>query len=155
MTESTSADYHASCYDCERTFSRSLPQRAVCMDLPSGGYDFVQVPLCQQCIHERFGYECGQCGLRHDDQRSAEYCCQRDPADAPDCLECDRRMAATVKGHDPVDGAHVTVAECECCPVGWGAFTGWFHTDDGPCPHVDGDDLEDGGVALPGGDAER
>lgn len=122
-------DYHATCYECDRSFSQPLPQREVMMDIPSGGYDMVSVPMCRDCIHDREGYPCPDCGLLHETADDAEYCCHRDPAEAPDCKECGRRMEVTAKGHDPIEGPSVTVAECEACNVGWGAFTGWFTTE--------------------------
>jgi hypothetical protein len=47
-------------------------------------------------------------------------------------------MTVTAAGYDPADGFEVTVAECECCPVGWGQFTSWFLIDDREaCEHME------------------
>lgn len=130
-----------SCYDCDRTFPRrDLQTREVVVTHEDrSGYNELAVPLCRDCIGQRFGFDCPQCGITHDEKDDAIWCCRRRPEEAPDCTECGRRMKATAKGYDS-DGPHVTVAECECCPVMWGAFTGWGRKDDAePCEHVDVD----------------
>lgn len=95
------------------------------MDLPSGGYDMVAVPMCPRCIGERFGYDCPNCGLHYDDRDDAQYCCRRAPGEAPDCPECNRRMKRVSWGYAADGEPTCKVAECEECGVQWGKYTGW------------------------------
>jgi len=110
---------------------------AVHMDKPDGGYDRVQMPACRRCALERRGYECEHCGQAHMDPGEAYDCCIGETK-APDCPECGRRMGVEAAGYSPSGGQTITIAECECCPVMWGRFTGWEMTDDEPCKHIDG-----------------
>ena len=119
------SEYHETCYECDRTFSRALEQREVHMDKPGGGYDVVPVPMCPECIGQTFGWDCPNCGLHHDSREDAEYCCKRRPGEAPDCPECGRRMERGAWGYSPGEGQTVDWAECEACEIGWGRFTGW------------------------------
>jgi hypothetical protein len=140
VTPDSTDGYHNTCHDCERTFETSLAMRDVTIGLESGGYTTTPVPLCPDCIGERFGFDCPQCGVPHDDRESAKYCCQRRPGEAPDCVECGRRMERKSWGFTATGERTVDVAECECCPVGWGRFTGWTQLDDAdPCQHIDTD----------------
>ncbi len=146
---SDAEDYQPSCYDCGReTARRNLQTREVIVTHDEGlGYEEVTVMLCSRCIGERFGYDCPQCGIRHDDKESARFCCERRPSEAPDCRQCGRRMTVGSASYDPATGTSVTWAECECCPVGWGAFTGWELLDGDPCKHVETDPRGTGGVS--------
>lgn len=127
-----------SCVDCDRDISRrSSTMVAVHMNKPDGGYDRVRMPACHQCALERRGYECDHCSKLHMDMQGARECCVGSTK-APDCLECGRRMSVAAAGYSPHEGQTITIAECDCCPVMWGRFTGWEMTDDGPCKHVDG-----------------
>ena len=123
--ELESGGYHATCFECETEFSRALEMREVMMDLPSGGYDMVPVPMCSRCIGERFGWDCPQCGIHHDTKEDARYCCERAPGEAPDCPECGRRMERVSWGFTADGAPTCEVAECEECDVQWGKFTGW------------------------------
>lgn len=127
------------CYDCGRELARrDLQTREVVVDHDCGlGYEEVPVPLCRSCIGRRRGYPCPQCGLRHDDKESARYCCRRRPGEAPDCPACGRRMERGAWGHSAATGPTVEWAECECCPLGWGRFTGWERLDGAKCEHID------------------
>lgn len=129
------------CYDCGREPAiGSFARREIHIDRPDGGYDRVPVPLCPDCIGRLFGFECPRCGAHYDDRDDAQYCCRRRPGEAPDCPHCGRRMARGAWGHSPTTGPTVEWAECECCPVAWGRFTGWHHQDDAePCKHVETD----------------
>lgn len=132
MSESGSAAEHTQpCYDCERTFTfRELGRYEVPMDIGDGmAYEFVPVPLCHRCSRERFGWDCPQCGITHDSEDDAMFCCRRRPGEAPDCLECGRRMKRGAWGYDPVTGPTVEWAECEPCGIAWGRFTGWHDLD--------------------------
>jgi len=131
------------CYECGRKFRRrALQTREVVVHHDDGlGYEEIPVPLCRACIGERYGFDCPQCGLHHDDKESAQYCCRRRPGEAPDCPACGRRMERGSWGDDPdaPEGHQRTVewAECECCPIGWGRFTGWAELNQDKCEHVD------------------
>lgn len=127
-----------SCYDCDRELDRrDLHMRPVIVTHDDGsGYDEVRVPLCPACEGQRFGFECPQCGILHDSKDDAEYCCRRRESEAPDCIECGRRMEVTSMGYSEHRGSSVTTAECECCPVMWGRYTGWDYTGDSRCKHV-------------------
>lgn len=100
------------------------------------GYTTYQAPACRRCALERRGYECDHCGQLHETNRAAYECCIGD-SKAPDCPECGRRMEIGAAGYGPAEGMSITWAECECCPVGWGRFTGWEMTDNDRCKHVD------------------
>lgn len=128
------------CYGCDREIRHRRAKKAQVMEhQESGGYTTFQAPFCDRCFHERHGYDCPQCGITHENERDARYCCRRAPEEAPDCPECGRRMEVGAMGYDPMTGSSVTWAACECCPVGWGQFTGFEHTDEEPCKHVDGE----------------
>lgn len=125
------SDWTMSCYGCGREAGRrALVQREVPIHDDEGmGYEMVPVPLCRGCVGERFGYDCPQCGLTHDEKDDARYCCQRRPGEAPDCPECGRRMERGAFGYDPATGPTVEWAECEACGIGWGKYTGWHGLD--------------------------
>jgi hypothetical protein len=128
------------CWDCgERFERRRLVTREVMDHNDEGmGYEMIRAKVCRACDLKRNGVECDTCGELHLDFEAAMQCCTGpEYGDAPDCPECGRRMKATAKGYDPIDGPSITCAECECCPVFWGAFTGFDYTDDGPCKHTD------------------
>jgi len=120
-----SSEIHRTCHECGTVASSSLPKREIVIDLPSGGYDTVPVPLCRACIGQMFGFECPNCGIRHDSRDDARYCCQRAPGEAPDCRECGRRMERGAWGSHADGRPTVEWAECEACGVSWGRFTGW------------------------------
>lgn len=122
-----SEDWKPKCWDCERRMARrNLQTREVMVTHDDGlGYDMVPVPICPHCIGKRFGYDCPQCGIHHDDRESAEYCCRRRPGEAPDCPECGRRMKRTAWGYAADGEPSVECAECEACGVFWGRFTGF------------------------------
>lgn len=131
------------CYDCAREpGSTPHSRREIVIDSPDGhsGYDVVSVPLCRECIGDRFGHECPICGVPHDSREDARFCCQRRPGEAPDCPHCGRRMQRGAWGTHADGRQTVEWAECECCPVAWGRFTGWHQQDDAePCEHVETD----------------
>lgn len=127
---SRQGEYHATCFECDRTFSRPLEQREIHMNKPEGGYDRVAVPLCPSCIGEMFGWDCPQCGIHHDTQEDARYCCERAPGEAPDCIECGRRMERGSWGYHADGRPTCEWAECEACGIGWGRFTGWHYPDE-------------------------
>jgi hypothetical protein len=130
------------CYDCGvEPGSTSFARREIVVHHPNElGYDVIVVPLCRACIGRRFGHECPTCGLHHDTHEDARYCCQRRPGEAPDCPHCGRRMARGTRGAHADGRPTVEWAECECCPVAWGRFTGWHQQDDAePCEHVETD----------------
>lgn len=144
------------CYDCEREVGRrNLQMTEVMMTHDDGmGYDWVPVPLCPDCIGRRWGYDCPQCGLTHDEKDDARYCCRRRPGEAPDCPGCGRRMERGAWGYDPARGNTVEWAECECCPIAWGRFTGWHRTEGDKCEHIDTVDVNLRPVnEPPGGDS--
>lgn len=119
------------CHDCGSTFLlRDMSRHRVPMDIPSAsGYEMVRVPLCYRCSRQRFGWDCPQCGCVHDTREDAKYCCQRQPGEAPDCIECGRRMERKAWGYTADGKPTVEWAECEACPIGWGRFTGWHKLD--------------------------
>ncbi|WP_084157091.1 hypothetical protein [Haladaptatus cibarius] len=65
----------------------------------------------------------------HDSVEDAEYCCQRRPEDAPDCIECGRRIERGAWGTTADGTRTVEFAECEACDIGWGWFAGWHQLD--------------------------
>ncbi|WP_276257175.1 hypothetical protein [Halomontanus rarus] len=128
MSES---DHHGTCHDCEREMHRrNLQMVPVHITNPDGGYERVPMPVCPDCRGRRFGYDCPNCGLTHDDKESAQYCCQRAPGDAPDCRECGRRMEKTAFGFTADGRPTCEFAQCEACDIGWGKYTGWHYPDD-------------------------
>ena len=139
------------CVDCGTELRNGAgTQVMVHMDDPDGGYDRVRMPACRRCALERRGYECDHCGQLHETQRDAYECCVGDTK-APDCIECGRRMEVGASGYHPVRGPDITWAECECCPIGWGRFTGWELLDEEPCKHVEGDGDSERRVMTDGG----
>lgn len=139
------------CVDCGTELRHGAGTRVmVHMDKFDGGYDRVEMPACRHCALKRRGYECEECGQLHETQHDAYECCVG-TRKAPDCIECGRRMAVGAAGYHPGRGPDITWAECECCPIGWGRFTGWELLDgEEPCKHVEGDDgdqrvITDGG----------
>lgn len=131
------------CYDCNRGVPYSAVERVeVPMDIEDGsGYDLVPVPVCYDCRLDMWGHECEHCGRKHMDLEAAYNCCVG-ATKAPDCRLCGRRMSIGAKGFGPVEGHTITWAKCECCPVGWGRFTGWTYLDgEQDCKHAE----EEGG----------
>lgn len=136
----TEVEHYATCYDCDAKLSaREVVRAEVPMDMHDGGYEFVDVPICRRCQLKRHGHPCDHCGELHMDLEAAYRCCVG-VTKAPDCIECGRRMKIGARGYDPLGGDSITWADCECCPVGWGRFTGWTHTGDEPCKHIDTED---------------
>lgn len=152
---SDAEEWEPSCYDCgHQPGYRNLVHREVMMHHDEGmGYDMVPVPLCRACVGRRYGFDCPQCGITHDSREDAVYCCRRRPGEAPDCLGCGRRMKRGAWGHSPETGPSVEWAECECCPIAWGRFTGWHRTDGGKCDHIDSVDQSRLSPVNGGGDA--
>lgn len=68
------------CYDCGRELRiRDLRGTQAHIEIDGGPeYEIVDVRVCPSCWHDRHGFPCPNCGIVHDDQRSAEYCCRRD-----------------------------------------------------------------------------
>jgi hypothetical protein len=140
---SPSDEYYRTCVDCGTELRNGGGTMvAVHMDREDGGYERVNMPACRRCALKRRGYECDHCGQLHETQRQAYECCVG-RTKAPDCLECGRRLDVTAKGYGPVEGPTITFAECECCPVAWGRYTGWVQTDDEPCKHVEDGDSDE------------
>jgi len=124
--------------DCGVEITRREATTVQCMDHhEDGGYTTYQAPACRRCALERRGVECSHCGRLHETGEVAYNCCVGE-SKAPDCPECGRRMGVGGAGYDPDIGMEITWAECECCPVGWGRYTGWEVLDgeDG-CEHVE------------------
>jgi hypothetical protein len=119
------------CVECEREVGRrNLARVEVMQTLPSGGYEYVPMPMCRACRVRLHGHDCLECGTRHLDLEDAALCCEGPQAgEAPDCIECGRRMARGSWGYDPVEGPTVDWAECEACNIGWGKWTGWHDLD--------------------------
>lgn len=127
------------CVDCDREITRRTATRVmVHMDKPDGGYDRVPMYACRQCALKRRGYQCDHCGEYHETLLAADECCVGQTK-APDCQACGRRMSVGAKGYGPIEGETITWAECDCCPIGWGQYTGWEQLD-GDCKHVGGGD---------------
>jgi len=125
------------CIDCGAEVRRAAASTVTAMShFDDGGYETFQAPACRRCALKRRGHECEHCGELHMDIEAAMRCCVGETK-APDCPECGRRMGVGAAGYHPDHGQEITVAECECCPVMWGRFTGWEMTDDGPCKHLD------------------
>jgi hypothetical protein len=135
--ESTVETHHEeewlpSCYDCDREAPRRYLQQTEIMDTsgPGIGYEYITVPLCSHCRQQRYGYDCPHCGLTHDTEEDAVFCCRRRPGEAPDCPNCNRRMKRTAWGYT-VDGKPTCeFAVCEGCGVEWGKYTGWHKPED-------------------------
>lgn len=114
------------CYDCKRRIDRrNLQPTEVPIHHDDGGYDWVPVPMCPECQGERYGWDCPICGIVHSEKENAKWCCDRHPAEAPDCIECGRRMERGSWGYSPETGHTVDWAKCEACNIGWGSYTGW------------------------------
>lgn len=132
----TGRSTYAECYDCGTSLSPPDTIRAeVPIDLDEGGYEFVPVPICPRCDLKRHGHPCDHCGELHRDLEAAARCCVG-ATKAPNCTECGRRMSIGARGFSEIEGHTITWAECECCPIAWGRFTGWDRTD-GDCKHVE------------------
>lgn len=144
MSETESdREYYARCVNCDAPLSaRETVEVQVHVDREGGGYDRIPMPACRRCWLDRHGVECGHCGELHRTNEAAYNCCVG-KSKAPDCAECGRRMEVGAKGYGPLEGETITWAECECCPVGWGRYTGWVQTDGEPCKHVEGDDRDE------------
>jgi len=125
------------CVECGRELTRRAATTiSVHTELPDGGYEFVPMPACSRCKLEREGIPCEECGELHRTHEAAYECCIG-RTKAPDCPECGRRMAVAAAGYSAHEGQTITIAECECCPVMWGRFTGWELTNDDACKHVE------------------
>lgn len=130
-----------SCVDCGTEIRHDRATTVRCLDHHGdGGYTEFQAPACRRCALERRGYECEDCGELHETQQAAYECCVGDTK-APDRIQCGRRMEVTAAGYSGLEGQTVTYAECECCPIGWGRFTGRDQLD-GDCEHVDGGEAD-------------
>lgn len=131
-TEGTDDGWVPSCYDCERELARRHLQPTEVIDTsgPGIGYERITVPMCGKCRKKRFGFSCPQCGVLHDTQEDAMFCCQRRPGEAPDCPECGRRMERLAWGYTAAGRPTCEFAVCEDCEVEWGKFTGWKKPDD-------------------------
>jgi len=140
------------CVDCGTELRHGAGTRVmVHMDKPDGGYDRVEMPACRRCALERRGYDCDECGQVHETNQAAYECCIGSTK-APDCRECGRRMEVGAAGYSPAEGQTITWAECECCPIAWGRFTGWELLDgEEPCKHVEHDGGDEGRLIADGG----
>lgn len=74
------------CYDCERTFSRSsIEMHEVPVEhKDKSGYRFVPVPICHECALRRFGIKCEHCGEFHEDVEAVFECKRDRPGLIPD-----------------------------------------------------------------------
>lgn len=74
------------CYDCERTFSRSsIEMHEVPIEhKDKSGYRFVPVPICHECALRRFGIKCDHCGEFHEDVEAVFECKRDRPGLIPD-----------------------------------------------------------------------
>jgi len=137
---SDAEDYQPSCYDCGReTERRNLQTREVIVSHDEGS----ATTRCRSCCARTVSASASATTAR---SVASVTTTRRAPATAASVGRARRRLSrvrpADVRrsaSYDPASGTSVTWAECECCPVGWGAFTGWELLDGEPCKHVETD----------------